>query len=220
MSELSKNPLYCSGCFELGDICSNHPYRSLTEHTASIMSKSFVHSDGSLLSRIAHSGAVSLRMTDYTGFTDEGLHMMHFRGALAFLHDIGYAYPDSGMHSLDGARWIRSVHPELDYFAPYVAWHSNAKYEYLARGFELATIAEEFPIPTGSQEDVELALLWVADFTSSPTGDRVGLDERIANIESRYDEDSPVIHALNNSLPDLEAAVNLVEETFSLKIAR
>lgn len=220
MSELNKNPIYCSGCFELGDICSHHPYRGLTEHTATIMSKSFVNSEGRLISRIAHSGAVSLRMTDYSGFTDEGLHMMHFRGALAFLHDVGYAYPDSGMHSLDGARWIRSVHPELDYFAPYVAWHSNAKHEYLARGFELGAIAEEFPIPTGAQEELELALLWVADFTSSPTGDRVTLSERIANIEQRYDATSPVIEALHHSLPDLEAAVSLVEETFSIKIAR
>lgn len=163
-----------------------------------------------------------MRSIDYSGFSDddEGQHLRHFRSALAFLHDIGYAHPDSGVHALDGARFIRDRHPELAFLAPFIAWHSNAAHEYQSRGYDLSEIDREFPLPTGGQSKIELALLWVSDFTSSSVGDRVSVNERFDGIRSRYEMYSPVILALDSSLADFERAVGLVESTFLTNVPR
>ena len=53
-------------------------------------------------------------------------------------------------------------------------------------------------------------LLWVADFTTSPTGDRIGAQARIHDIRSRYSLDSPVVAALKASLPSMNEALMAV----------
>lgn len=181
---------------------------------------SFLGASGSAANRVIHSRGVGARINDYAPLLKSDLHVANFRSSLALLHDIGYAHPDSGMHALDGARFIRDHHPAIGYLAPYIAWHSNAEYEYSARGFDLETVREEFPAPNREGDAIERALLWVADFTTSPTGERVSLSERVTGIQARYDYGSSVRQALQNSLRDLDQAVNLVESTFSAKVPR
>src|SRR5688500_6481356 len=55
--------------------------------------------------------------------------------AAAYLHDVGYA-PDlhwTGLHQLDGARYLRSRRAER--LARLVAHHSEARFEIQLRGF-------------------------------------------------------------------------------------
>ncbi|WP_083873957.1 HD domain-containing protein [Nocardia paucivorans] len=53
----------------------------------------------------------------------------------AYLHDVGYGYPDTGFHPIDGARLLRSLG-----YSPVgchiVAFHTASEVEAKVRGFD------------------------------------------------------------------------------------
>ncbi len=121
----------------------------------------------------------------------------------AWLHDIGYAQSlhDSGFHPLDGARYLRA-HGWDGEICRLVAHHTDA-----AQRVERQDLADllnaEFPCIDGIERDI----LWTADVTTGPTGERVTLDERIDEIVNRYGVDSGHSRSLMSSRPALAAAV-------------
>lgn len=124
----------------------------------------------------------------------------------AWLHDIGYApaVADTGYHPLDGARYLRTRGWEDD-VCRLVAHHTDAASQ--AEGVGLADqLRAEFP----QTEDLEQAVLWTADVTTGPSGERFTLDERITEIADRYGSDHPVTARMIASRPVLEAAIRRV----------
>lgn len=71
-------------------------------------------------------------------------------------------------------------------------------------------------MPSRAHDAKECSLLWIADFTTSPTGQKVTLAERITNIRERYETGSPVTRALEASLPDLARAEAVVQAVFGV----
>src|SRR3954470_15737629 len=109
--------------------------------------------------------------------------------AAAWLHDIGYAASvrDTGFHPLDGARHLkRCGWPPV--IAGLVAHHSGARFVATVRRLddELADFAD----PMFSRGSIADALTW-ADQTTSPTGQVVDLDSRLADMLARHGPDSP-----------------------------
>jgi hypothetical protein len=120
--------------------------------------------------------------------------------AAAYLHDIGYA-PDlqrTGLHQLDGARYIRSLGAER--LARLVAHPSEARFEIRLRGFatELAAYERE-------QSWVSDALTY-CDLTTGPTGLPMTFEDRVAEVEQRYQE-GEIVDALRQATPYLRGAV-------------
>ena len=114
--------------------------------------------------------------------------------AAAWLHDLGYAQllATTGFHPLDGARFLRSIGTN-DLVTSLVAYHSGAAYEAEERG--LVAELSDFTPPPGELLDT-LVLL---DMTTGPTGERVSVDERVADILSRYRPSDPVFRAISRS---------------------
>lgn len=125
----------------------------------------------------------------------------------AWLHDIGYAVAlsDSGFHPLDGARHIRREGCD-DMVARLVAHHSFAIVEAEMRGLD-AVVLSEFPPPTGDLAD----LLCYCDMTTGPTGMRVEVEDRLAEIRVRYGAGHVVSRFVDRAGPDIVAAVRRVE---------
>jgi len=122
--------------------------------------------------------------------------------AAAWLHDLGYASAlvDTGMHSIDGARYIvRSGYPLR--LAALVAHHSGARFEAVERG--LLHELDEFPVEPGAVSDA----LAAADLTTGPQGRWMTFEERLAEILERYPVTSPVHRAMRIARPVLAAQV-------------
>jgi HD superfamily phosphodiesterase len=123
--------------------------------------------------------------------------------AAAWLHDVGYApeLATTGFHPLDGARFLR------DEAAPrrlvnLVAFHSAAATEAdeLGLSAELAEFEDE--------RSLTRDLLWYADMTTGPDGQRMDFAERMAEVRERYDADHYVNRALDAGLDEREVAVS------------
>jgi hypothetical protein len=121
--------------------------------------------------------------------------------AAAWLHDVGYAPPLNrlGFHPVDGAHYVRQLGQER--LASLVAYHSGARFEAEERG--LVDALAEFEPEDGPLVDA----LTYADMTTGPAGQRVDLEERIAEILERYPPDDPVHRAISRSHPMLREAV-------------
>jgi hypothetical protein len=121
--------------------------------------------------------------------------------AAAWLHDVGYATSLSrlGFHPVDGARYVRQQGQER--LASLVAYHSGAQFEAEERG--LVDALAEFEPEDGPLLDA----LTYADMTTGPAGQRVDLEERIAEILKRYPPDDPVHRAIRRSHSVLREAV-------------
>lgn len=119
--------------------------------------------------------------------------------AAAWLHDIGYApaLVETGCHHLDGARRLRSLGYER--LASLVAHHGSGAKEAGLRG--LADEMAEFPVEVSLVADS----LTFCDLTCGPGGGHVELNERIAEVSTRYGPDDVVVRGLTASLPELEA---------------
>jgi hypothetical protein len=127
--------------------------------------------------------------------------------AAAWLHDIGYA-PEligSGFHPLDGARYLRDAEHADAELCRLVAHHSGAITEAAERGLA-AELAREF---RPARPDLADALIY-CDMTTGPDGQRLPVEQRLADIRDRYDADSPVGRAIARSAPQLTAAVTRV----------
>jgi putative nucleotidyltransferase with HDIG domain len=125
----------------------------------------------------------------------------------AWLHDIGYApaLHDTGLHSLDGARYLRSIgaSPRL---CRLVAHHTASIVEAESRGLA-DTLEEEFPI---EYCDVADALTYV-DMTTGPQGQPMHVRERLAEILQRYPRDHVVHQSILRAGPSIVATVTRVE---------
>lgn len=127
--------------------------------------------------------------------------------AAAWLHDIGYSpgLKDSGMHALDGARWLRAngYDPRV---TSLVAHHSCALYEAEERGLA-ETLRGEFPPEETPTSDA----LWYSDMTTGPDGQDLTVDERLTEVRQRYGPDHIVTRFWARAEPALLAAVARVE---------
>jgi hypothetical protein len=127
--------------------------------------------------------------------------------AAALLHDIGYVshLAHTGFHPLDGARYLTKLDaPER--LCALVAHHSCAYREAELRGLS-AELAE------WTDEETPLRdALWWADMTTSPDGETVSFERRIAEIQERYGPDDLVTFFIRQAKPKLQAAVERTEE--------
>ena len=127
--------------------------------------------------------------------------------AAAILHDVGYA-PDLariGFHPLDGAIYLAriSAPPRL---VNLIAHHSFAWHEAHLRG--LTDEMMQFDDERGSIRDA----LWYCDQTTSPEGETVTAEARIAEIKLRYGPTDLVTQFITEAEPELLAAVQRTEQ--------
>lgn len=125
--------------------------------------------------------------------------------AAAWVHDIGYAaeLSDTGLHSLDGARFLRRAGIS-GRVCGLVAHHSGASAVAALTG--LAGDLAEFDDERGRLRDA----LWYADMTTSPDGHPTTVEERIAEIRGRRGPDDPVVRALAVNIDDRLASVRRI----------
>ena len=129
--------------------------------------------------------------------------------AAATLHDVGYAprLAVTGFHPLDGARFLRDECGADDRLVRLVANHSFALLEARERGIA-DQLTEEFPL---LREPLLVDALVHCDMTTTPDGDRTTAGQRIAEIRSRYGDDSVVGRFIRRAAPEILAAVGRIE---------
>lgn len=123
------------------------------------------------------------------------------------LHDIGYAHEliDVGFHPIDGARFLRDDGWE-ETVVNLVAHHSCAVVEAERRGL-LKELNGQFPRDDSLPHDE----LCFCDMTTGPAGQLMTIDERLADIRTRYDLGSIVGDAIDEAEQELRAAVQRVQ---------
>ncbi|WP_370380030.1 HD domain-containing protein [Catenulispora sp. GAS73] len=128
--------------------------------------------------------------------------------AAAWLHDIGYAptVADTGFHPLDGARYLRELGADPR-ICSLVAHHSCAAIEARNRG--LADVLEaEFEPVGGVLSDA----LTFCDMTTTPDGKPTEVEDRLAEILSRYGDGHLVAESIREASPCIvDAAVKVTE---------
>jgi hypothetical protein len=126
--------------------------------------------------------------------------------AAAWLHDIGYAptLAASAFHPLDGARHVRALGQER--LGRLVAYHSSARWEAEALG--LSDDLAAFP----REESPTADALTYCDMTTSPTGQRVTLADRLAEIAERYGAEHLVVQCLQRAYDHLAGTVQRTKE--------
>ena len=138
-------------------------------------------------------------------------HVLGAHGAVvesaAWLHDIGYAAPlvSSGFHPLDGARYLRDAAIGDRPLWTLVAHHTCALVEAEERGLD-GVLGAEFPI--GDADPFAVTALTYCDMTTGPDGRRVDVEQRIAEILTRYSPDDVVHRSISRAAPDLRAQVS------------
>jgi hypothetical protein len=129
--------------------------------------------------------------------------------AAAWLHDIGYA-PDlvvTGLHPLDGARYLRDTHHADAMLCRLVAYHSCAIIEAEERGLAEVLSLEFEPAP----EELSSVLTY-CDMTTSPDGELVPVDRRLAEIQQRYGPGHLVSRTMQRATPMIQRAVDQVQD--------
>ncbi|WP_312865039.1 HD domain-containing protein [Saccharothrix tamanrassetensis] len=126
--------------------------------------------------------------------------------AAAYLHDIGYApqLVDTGLHALDGARFLRRM-GFPDRLCALIAHHSCAMGEARLRGLS-SQLAEWVDEQTPLRD-----ALWWADMTTGPDGGMISVHGRIAEIQERYGPGDLVTSSIRQAEPELLAAVERTE---------
>jgi hypothetical protein len=127
--------------------------------------------------------------------------------AAAWLHDIGYL-PElaaTGLHGLDGARYLRDVQHAEPMLCRLVAHHSCAVIEAEERGLA-RILTHEFTPPPQHLADA----LTFCDMTTSPDGDQVQVTQRLAEIHDRYGSGHLVSRFIRRATPLILEAVSHV----------
>ena len=127
--------------------------------------------------------------------------------AAAWLHDIGYLpeLADTGLHGLDGARYLRDVQHAEPLLCRLVAHHSCAVIEAEERGLA-HVLTREFAPPPRPLADA----LTFCDMTTSPDGDHVQVTHRLAEIHDRYGTGHLVSRSIRRATPLILEAVGQV----------
>lgn len=125
--------------------------------------------------------------------------------AAAWLHDVGYGrrVAVTGFHPLDGAGWL-SARGERR-LARLVANHTGSAHEARLRGLD--TQLAEFEPEVSLVADL---LTW-CDLHVGPSGEHVEVDERIADVVSRYGRDHVVSRSVLSAMPELRAVCDRVD---------
>jgi putative nucleotidyltransferase with HDIG domain len=158
----------------------------------------------SLPRRWAHSQGVAARAVELAPILGADAELVE---AAAWLHDIGYApdLVDTGFHPLDGARYLRDVAKADGRLCRLVAHHSCAVFEAEQRGL-LDVLQAEFP-----QEAAELRqALTYCDMTTGPDGTHLHVNDRLAEIHSRYGPEHLVSRSIAKATPCITAAVESI----------
>jgi predicted hydrolase (HD superfamily) len=129
--------------------------------------------------------------------------------AAAWLHDIGYApsLATIGLHQLDGARYLRDAQHADAMLCRLVAHHSCAIIEAGERGLADVLSSEFEPAP-----DVLASVLTCCDMTTSPDGEPVPVDRRLAEIHHRYGPGHLVSRSIQRATPMILRAVEQVHQ--------
>ena len=129
--------------------------------------------------------------------------------AAAWLHDIGYApgLAGTGLHQLDGARYLRDTQHADATLCRLVAHHSCAIIEAGERGLADILSSEFDPAP-----DVLASVLTCCDMTTSPDGQPVPVDRRLAEIHDRYGPGHLVSRSIRRATPMILRAVEQVHQ--------
>ena len=127
--------------------------------------------------------------------------------AAAWLHDIGYL-PDlavTGLHGLDGARYLRDIQHAHPMLCRLVAHHSCAVIEADERGLADLLRREFAPAPQPLAD-----ALTFCDMTTSPDGHQVHVTRRLAEIHDRYGSGHLVSRSIHRATPLILQAVDHV----------
>ena len=129
--------------------------------------------------------------------------------AAAWLHDIGYApgLTVTGLHALDGARYLRDNQHADTMMCRLVAHHTCAIIEAEERGLADILSLEFEPAP---QELT--SVLTYCDITTSPDGELVPAERRLAEIQQRYGPGHLVSRSMQRATPMILRAVEQVQD--------
>ena len=129
--------------------------------------------------------------------------------AAAWLHDIGYApsLAATGLHQLDGARYLRDTQHADAMLYRLVAHHSCAIIEAGERGLADVLSSEFDPAP-----DILASVLTCCDMTTSPDGQPVRAEQRLAEIQDRYGPGHLVSRSIQRATPMILRAVEQVQD--------
>jgi putative nucleotidyltransferase with HDIG domain len=129
--------------------------------------------------------------------------------AAAWLHDIGYAagLETTGLHQLDGARYLRDAQHADAMLCRLVAHHSCAIIEAGERGLADILSSEFDPAPYALS-----SVLTCCDMTTSPDGEPVPVDRRLAEIHDRYGPGHLVRRSIQRATPMILRAVEQVHQ--------
>ena len=129
--------------------------------------------------------------------------------AAAWLHDIGYApsLAATGLHALDGARYMRDAQHADAMLCRLVAHHSCAIIEAEERGLADVLGLEFEPAP-----DALSGVLTFCDMTTSPDGELVPAEQRLAEIQQRYGPGHLVSRSIRRATPMIIRAVEQVRD--------
>ena len=166
----------------------------------------------SLPRRWAHVQGVASRARSLTPVLGADADLLE---AAAWLHDIGYA-PDlavTGLHALDGARYLRDTQHTHTMLCRLVAHHSCAIIEAEERGLADVLSLEFDPAPHALS-----AVLTYCDMTTSPDGEPVPVDRRLAEIHHRYGPGLAVSRSIQRATPMILRAVEQVQESHPKRI--
>ena len=127
--------------------------------------------------------------------------------AAAWVHDIGYApeLAKTGMHQLDGARYLRDVAGADPRICSLVAHHTCACIEARNRGLH-DELEKEFPPVGGLLADA----LTFCDVTTTPDGQLTDARDRLAEVMERYGAGSIVFETMTEARPIIFEAVDRV----------
>ena len=158
----------------------------------------------SLPRRWAHVQGVAARARSLASVLGPDADLLHAAG---WLHDIGYApgLAVTGLHALDGARYLRDVHHADAMLCRLVAHHSYAIVEAEERGLADVLALEFEPAPY-----VLSSVLTCCDMTTSPDGELVPVGRRLAEIHRRFGPGHPVSRSIQRATPMIRRAVDQV----------
>ncbi len=113
----------------------------------------------------------------------------------------------TGLHALDGARYLRDAQQADAMLCRLVAHHSCAIVEAEERGLADVLTFEFEPAPQALS-----SVLTFCDMTTSPDGELVPVDRRLAGIHDRYGPGHLVSRSIQRATPMILRAIEQVHD--------